>query len=106
MSTSRSGLELRLPTVYPIPSWMAPFRVDEVVCGESRWHQGPQGLSVLSSAPSAMCHTGGIQLHREPASVKATAASPAGPCVPRPHRAEDATAGSGSVDAGAQRGSC
>lgn len=32
--------------MYPIPSWMAPFRVDEVVCGESRWRQGPQGLSV------------------------------------------------------------
>ncbi|TNN34164.1 hypothetical protein EYF80_055668 [Liparis tanakae] len=25
MRTSRSGLELRFPTAYPMPSWMAPF---------------------------------------------------------------------------------
>ena len=31
MRTSRSGLVLRLPTVWVMPNWMAPFKADEVV---------------------------------------------------------------------------
>lgn len=35
MRTSRSGLEVRLPTVYPIPSWIAPLIADDAVCNKN-----------------------------------------------------------------------
>lgn len=31
MRTSRSGLEVRFPTVYPMPSWIAPLIADDAV---------------------------------------------------------------------------
>lgn len=39
MRTSRSGLVLRLPTVWVMPSWMAPFKADEVVW-KQKWNRG------------------------------------------------------------------